>query len=310
MAPGYKAVESLALPPFPLCRYLNKEAHLPLNLQSTTMKYNTNKLSNPPSPSDILSTTLQTPSSLPLTMTRIHAAVTLALLCSSHALQPDVIKASGQRTSEAILRDLNQGVKLVNELHTLAAAGKFHDAKGETKGFPDLHRAIEVEIEKVYNSEIGSGGVYSGYYAEERGVMNGVLVPNNRYHVWVGHPPSSPELSCTNPKVRSTCHTPPGTAKGYLETWEMLEDSDHYEKSGLFQNTSYDPRMHEWYHPQQEALHITKPYVFKPDSYSSSIGITLSRGVHKDGKPIGVVAVDVDLSSLDMIIGYVSKAFS
>eukprot|EP01061_Rhynchopus_euleeides_P007284 TRINITY_DN16286_c0_g1_i3.p1 TRINITY_DN16286_c0_g1~~TRINITY_DN16286_c0_g1_i3.p1 ORF type:complete len:267 (+),score=88.98 TRINITY_DN16286_c0_g1_i3:249-1049(+) len=134
--------------------------------------------------------------------------------------------------------------------------------------------------------------------------MNGVLVPNNRYHVWIGHPPSDSKLTCLDPHQRSSCSHPAGIRQGYLETFEMHEDTDHYQTAGLFQNVSYDPRVHQWYQPQAHDHHrISRPYLFKPDAYSSSIGLTLSRAVRRDGKVIGVVGVDVDLSSLDMILG-------
>eukprot|EP00754_Rhynchopus_humris_P021571 Rhum_TRINITY_DN14749_c7_g1::Rhum_TRINITY_DN14749_c7_g1_i1::g.116602::m.116602 len=228
------------------------------------------------------------------------ALVLLGLASIAAALPTREIKAAGEKISAAVLKDMQQGIGLLKAVHTLAGSGAFHSGDGQVKGFPDVQQTIMRKMDEVFETEEGSGGVYAAYYADEQGVMSGAITVNNRFQAWVGGGPKNAAISCRDPRNRASC-TAQGT--GFLETWGLSDTTR--EKVSMEHNATYDPRLHEWYLPHaKESFAASRPYVFKPDGYASTIGITLSQAVYnRAGKFVGVAGVDIDLGGLDMILG-------
>ncbi|KAJ9453495.1 hypothetical protein DIPPA_65250 [Diplonema papillatum] len=206
----------------------------------------------------------------------LAVAVSAALLIAG--LPSEKIRASGEKCSDAVRRDMNRAVLLLNKAQAVALAEYEKPDK-----FPSFYRALDGEVRALTEAPDGNGGAISVFFGSANGALDGISWGAGKYEILKGNP-------------RDT------SGRGSLEVYSVSENAESWDLSDLKSNTSFNLAEHAWF-ITAPTIKWTSPYVFKQDTYASSIGITLSKGVFKDGNHIGTVGVDIDLSFLDMVVG-------
>eukprot|EP00659_Diplonema_papillatum_P000174 gene174-272_t len=180
----------------------------------------------------------------------LAVAVSAALLIAG--LPSEKIRASGEKCSDAVRRDMNRAVLLLNKAQAVALAEYEKPDK-----FPSFYRALDGEVRALTEAPDGNGGAISVFFGSANGALDGISWGAGKYEILKGNP-------------RDT------SGRGSLEVYSVSENAESWDLSDLKSNTSFNLAEHAWF-ITAPTIKWTSPYVFKQDTYASSIGITLSK---------------------------------